>query len=105
MEINDDLKAQHHKHLAEKVVDMKIVMEKINNEDREESLKQHIDRSEDSLNDTLSDLTNEMEKLEEENSGYEPGEEEEDPGLNEEEENVDTDLEDKEQEERIKKML
>jgi len=69
--LNADLKEQHHSHLAKKVVELKLEMGKLKDtkEDdfKEKVIQEHIERSEESLNDTLKDL-----QLEKEISEYVP---------------------------------
>ena len=89
-EENNNLKEKLHKHLAEKVVDKKIELDKIDEESREEELEEHINRTEDSLNDTLKDLRKESKRIQEEQVNPPMGEED-NPGLRDsgEENNVD----------------
>jgi predicted nuclease with TOPRIM domain len=54
MEANTKLAAENHKSLAERVVDLKAVLGKV--EKREEALDSHVARSTESLKDTLADL-------------------------------------------------
>lgn len=60
---NAELKKEQKKTLAEKVVDLKIELGKIQEEDREEKIMEHIKRTEESLNDSLRDLREEKELL------------------------------------------
>lgn len=59
LEQNAELTAKLHQNLAEKVVDYKITLKKISADQREEEIKQHVLRTEESLNDALNDLLNE----------------------------------------------
>ncbi|WP_067924135.1 hypothetical protein [Alicyclobacillus shizuokensis] len=59
---NADLHAELHKMLAEKVLDLKIALRKpdVVSLDREEALKMHVERTKESLENTLQDLLAEM---------------------------------------------
>lgn len=98
-EENDDLKEKQHRYLAEKVVQKKLEMSKISEENYDEVLEDHIDRTEDSLNDTLKDLKAE-EEVEE---SSEIGEQVDNPGLDQPEEGVDN--ESNSSNERVKNIL
>ncbi|MFW6029009.1 MAG: hypothetical protein ACOCRO_02015 [Halanaerobiales bacterium] len=100
-EENKTLKENQHKHLAEKVVEKKIAMGKIDKEDYEEALEKHINRTEESLSDTLEDLNIE----EEANQSSEIGEQIDNPGTNLEENNVDNNDNTEDHEKRIKNVL
>jgi chromosome segregation ATPase len=56
-----NLKAASHKALAERVVELKLMLSKITSEGKAEALEAHIGRTEDSLNDSLVDLQKELE--------------------------------------------
>jgi len=103
---NAELKDKQHKILAEKVVQKKIEMNKLKEEELEDAIEEHVGRKEESLKDTLKDLEKEAEMLAEESEGEteitEPGEPTDKEGLHnaEGEENVETveedeDLDDK----------
>ena len=67
-EENIELKANQHKLLAEDIVDIKIEMGRLKGEDeefRQEMIDKHIERSTESLKDTLEDLKIEQELMEE----------------------------------------
>lgn len=54
---NSELSSEMHKATAERVVDLKVILGKVN--DRTEALEQHVARSSDSLKDSLADLLTE----------------------------------------------
>lgn len=62
---NAGLRAEQHKILAEKVVNKKIELGKLDKEEFEEALESHIKRTEESLKDSLADLEEEAKRLEE----------------------------------------
>lgn len=62
---NAGLRAEQHKILAEKVVNKKIELGKLDKEEFEEALESHIKRTEESLKDSLADLKEEAKRLEE----------------------------------------
>lgn len=68
---NAELKKNQKKVLAEKVVDLKIQLGKLKEEDREEKVLEHIKRTEESLNDSLIDLQEEKKLLSKEEEGEE----------------------------------
>lgn len=92
VEENEELREKQHKILAEKVVDKKVEMGKVKEDDREDKIEEYSARTEDSLKDTMKDLKEEQEAIEEENEETsEIGEELDDEGLKQEEENVEED--------------
>jgi hypothetical protein len=94
---NAELKSNQHKAMAEKVVDLKIQLGRVKEESREDKIADHVKRTAESLRDTLSDLTEEVETVEDEVEETEEvevseGVEVENPGLhNSVEENVEED--------------
>lgn len=79
---NADLKKKQHENLAEQVVDLKIKLGRVKEEDKEAKVEEHIKRTSESLHDTLKDLQEELAMLEEKEESYEEGEKVENPGLN-----------------------
>lgn len=97
---NEELKENQHRYLAEKVVEMKVEMGKVAEENYDEVLEDHVERTEESLKDTLKDLETEKELSE----SSEMGEQIEDPGLKEKEDGVEIDG-DTTTSDRVKKYL
>ena len=102
------LKEKNHKHLAQNVVEMKIEMGKVRNlgkeNFKEDLIKEHIERSEDSLRDSLKDLEAEKKLNKESNQN---NNQVEDPGLNVEDDNgqvIDDNISD-ELDEEFKKIV
>lgn len=61
VQANADLIARIHKSLAEKVVSMKVILGKVKESDVEQAIVEHVARTEESLNDALTDLVKEAE--------------------------------------------
>lgn len=59
---NANLASQMHQAVAERVVDLRLSLGKESKEDREDAIKRYIERSTESLKDSLSDLLTEAEK-------------------------------------------
>jgi len=59
LEENSDLQAQLHKNITETVVDLKIALGKSKNDNREDLISEHIERTYESLTDALRDLVDE----------------------------------------------
>lgn len=57
-----ELEAEIHQSVAERVVDLKIALHKVKEEDREDQIQEHLERSAESLRDTLKDLQTESAK-------------------------------------------
>ena len=58
---NQELNAKLHKTLVERVVDVKVALGKPGTENREEAVETHMDRTDESLSDSLVDLLSELE--------------------------------------------